>query len=100
VPVGSTADVFKGGFNLPIANVNIHEDGNIPIDANTDANNFVFAKMAWVLVSGMTLRTETDRDITQGGGGDMMVMTDEFAYGERSAGNWSFAVIGDATAPA
>ncbi len=99
VPVGVTADVFKGGFNLPIANVNIHEDGNIAIDGNADAKAFVFAKMAWVLVSGMTLRTETDRDIFQGGGGDHMVMTDEFAYGERSPGNWSYEIIGDASSP-
>jgi hypothetical protein len=27
-------------------------------------------------------------------------LTDEYAYGERSSGNWSFEIIGDATAPA
>lgn len=100
VPAGSTATVFGSGFNLPIANVSVFEDGNIPIDSNSDAKNFVFAKEAWVLVNGMTLRTETRREPHIGGGGDSLFITDEYAYGERSAGNWSREVIGDATAPA
>ena len=100
VPAGATATVFSGGFNLPIANVTVVEDGNITIDANDDAKNFVFAKEAWVLVNGMTLRTETRREPHIAGGGDSMFLTDEYAYGERSAGNWSFEIIGDATAPA
>ena len=100
VPAGSTATVFGGGFNLPIANVTVFEDGNIAIDSNSDAKNFVFAKEAWILVNGMTLRTETRREPHIGGGGDSLFITDEYAYGERSAGNWSYEVIGDATAPA
>lgn len=100
VPAGATADVFKGGFNLPIANVTIHEDGNIAIDSSDDAKGFVFAKEAWVLVNGMTIKKETKREPGWGGGSDVLFMTDEYAYGERSPGNWSFEVIGDATAPA
>jgi hypothetical protein len=99
IPEGATATVFKGGFNLPICNVTIHEDGNIAIDSNGDAKNFVFSKMAWVLVNGMTLRSETRREPHIAGGGDSLFLTDEYAYGERSAGNWSFELIGDATAP-
>lgn len=100
VPEGATASVFKGGFNLPIANVTIHEDGNISIDSSDDAKNFVFSKHAWVLVNGMTLRTEVRREPHIAGGGDSLFLTDEYAYGERSAGNWSYEIIGDATAPA
>jgi hypothetical protein len=100
IPEGSTATVFKSGFNLPIANVTIHEDGNIAIDSSDDAKGFVFAKEAWVLVNGMTLRTETKREPNIGGGGDSLYMTDEYAYGERSAGNWSYEIIGDASEPA
>ena len=99
VPEGATATVFKGGFNLPICNVTIHEDGNIAIDASDDAKNFVFSKSAWVLVNGMTLRTELRREPHIAGGGDSLFMTDEYAAAERSAGNWSREVIGDATAP-
>jgi len=100
VPAGATADVFKGGFHLPIAEVTIHEDGNIAIDANADAKNFVFAKMAWILVSGMSMRRETRREPHIGGGGDSLFVTHEYAYGERSPSNWSREIIADATAPA
>ena len=99
VPDGATATVFQSGFNLPIANVSIHEDGNISIDSSNDAKNFVFSKMAWVLVEGMTIRTETRREPHIGGGGDSLFLTDEYAYGLRSS-NWPFEIIGDATAPA
>lgn len=100
VPEGSTATVFKSGFTLPIASVSIVEDGNIAIDSNADAKGFVFARDAWILVNGMTLRTETRREPHIGGGGDSLFITDEYAYGERSPGNWSFEIIADATAPA
>ena len=99
VPEGATATVFQGGFTLPIANVQVSEDGNIAIDASSDAKNFCFAKDAWVLVNGMTIRTETRREPHMSGGGDSLFMTDEYAVGERSAGNWSYEIIGDATAP-
>jgi len=99
VPDGATATVFQSGFNLPIANVTIYEDGNISIDGSDDAKNFVFSKMAWVLVEGMTIRTETRREPHIGGGGDSLFLTDEYAYGLRNS-NWTFEVIGDATAPA
>ena len=99
VPDGATATVFQSGFNLPIANVTIYEDGNISIDGSDDAKNFVFSKMAWVLVEGMTIRTETRREPHIGGGGDSLFLTDEYAYGLRNS-NWTFEIIGDATAPA
>ena len=99
VPDGTTATVFQSGFNLPIANVSIHEDGNIGIDGNNDAKNFVFSKMGWVLVEGQKIRTEVRREPHIGGGGDSLFLTDEYAYGLRSS-NWTFEIIGDATAPA
>ena len=99
VPEGSTATVFQSAFTLPIANVSIHEDGNISIDSSDDAKNFVFSKSAWILVEGMTIRTESKREPNIAGGGDSLFMTDEFAYGLRLA-NWTREIIGDATAPA
>jgi hypothetical protein len=99
VPDGSTATVFQSAFTLPIANVSIHEDGNITIDSSSDAKNFVFSKSAWILVEGMTIRTEHERKPNIGGGGDNLFLTDEFAYGLRST-NWTREIIGDATAPA
>lgn len=100
VPAGSTAQVFRSGFTLPIANVTIHEDGNITIDSNSDAKNFVFSKMAWVLVRDLNIKTELERKPGIGGGGTNKYMTGWYAYGERSPGNWSYEIIGDATAPA
>ena len=99
VPEGSTATVFQSAFTLPIANVSIHEDGNISIDSSDDAKNFVFSKSAWILVEGMTIRTESKREPNIAGGGDSLFMTDECAYGLRLA-NWTREIIGDATAPA
>ena len=100
IPEGATAQVFKTGFTLPIASVSIVEDGNITIDSTPDAKGFVFSKMAWVLVKGMALKTETERKPGWGGGGDLLYMTSEYAYGQRGAGNWSREIIADATAPA
>ena len=97
VPAGSSATVFQSGFNLPVAGVSIFEDGNIPIASNV-AKNFVFAKAAWILVEGMTIRTEPFRRPNVAGGGDSLYMTDEYAYGLRSS-NWTYEIIGDATAP-
>ena len=98
VPAGSSATVFQSGFNLPVAGVSIFEDGNIPIASNV-AKNFVFAKAAWILVEGMTIRTEPFRRPNVAGGGDSLYMTDEYAYGLRSS-NWTYEIIGDATQPA
>ena len=99
IPAGATADVFKGGFNLPIASVSIHEDGNIVIDSSDDAKGFVFSKKAWVLVKRMEMRRELERKPGIGGGGQNLYLTSDYAYGERSPGNWSYEVIGDASSP-
>lgn len=99
IPEGSTATVFKGGFTLPIANVTIHEDGNISIDSSDDAKNFVFSKSAWILVNGMTVKTETRREPHIAGGGNSLFLTDEYIYLLRLAA-WSREIIGDAKAPA
>ena len=100
IPEGATAQVFKTGFTLPIASVSIVEDGNITIDSTPDAKGFVFSKMAWVLVKGMALKTESERKPGWGGGGDLLYLTSEYAYGQRGGGNWSREIIADATAPA
>ena len=99
IPEGATAQVFKTGFTLPIASVSIVEDGDITIDSTPDAKGFVASKMAWVLVRGMKLKTETERKPGWGGGGDLLFMTSEYAYGQRGGGSWSREIIADATAP-
>jgi len=99
VTSGITADVLKSGFKLPISGVNIHEDGNVAIDSSDDAKGFVFARDAWVLVQGLRMKTETQRKPGLGGGANLLYITEEHAYGERSAGNWSYEIVGDAAVP-
>ncbi len=100
VPVGATADVFRNGWSSPIDGTAIFKNGNIPIDSTPDAKGYVFAREAWILVSGMSIKTEVERMPRRGGGGDAVTMTDEFAYGQRSPGNWSYEIIADAAPPA
>jgi hypothetical protein len=97
---GMTAGVFKNGTVGMVGGVIMREDGNIPITAaTTSAKGGVFHRQALVLVQGRSpwVRVREEPDI--GGGGTSMWQYDEFAYGERSAGNWLFEVQTDATVP-
>ena len=96
---GLTARVFEEGFRGKIAGVEIFEDGNITIDSSDDAKGGVFAQEAIVMVQGRAPRTATVRREDIGGGATVVYLYDEYAYGERSAGNWLFEVQSDATAP-
>ena len=97
---GITARVFEEGFRGKIAGVEIFEDGNITIDSSTDdAKGGVFAQEAIVLVQGRAPRTATVRREDIGGGATVVYLYDEYAYGERSAGNWLFEIQSDAAVP-
>ena len=97
---GITARVFEEGFRGKIAGVEVFEDGNITIDSGTDdAKGGVFAQEAIVMVQGRAPRTATVRREDIGGGATVVYLYDEYAYGERSAGNWLFEILSDATAP-
>lgn len=95
---GPTATVLKSGFTLPISGVEIYSDGNVPIDGTPDATGGMFAKMGILLVQGRSPWTATERKQI-GGGADSVWLYDEYAYGERSSGNWVYEVKSDATAP-
>lgn len=97
---GLTAQVFQNGFRGTIGGVMIKEDGNLTIDSADDAKGGVFHKEALVLVQGRSPYALTRREPHIGGGATSMFHYDEYAYGERSSGNWLFELIGDATAPA
>lgn len=97
---GPTARVFAQGFTLPIAGVEVYEDGNIDIDSvTTDAIGGVFAQQAIILVQGRAPRVVAVRKEEVGGGGEMVYHYDEYAYGIRSSTNWLFKIVSDATAP-
>ena len=99
-PVGEgvTARVFAEGLKGMIAGAQIYEDGNIAI-VGTDAKGGVFAQEAIVLVQGRAPQVKTRERPEIGGGATSLYHYDEYAYGERSAGNWLFEIQSDATAP-
>ena len=96
---GPTARVFAEKYQGMIANVQIYEDGNISIDSADDAKGGVFAQEAIILVQGISPHTETRREPHIGGGATSVFLYDEYAYGERSAGNWLYEIYSDATSP-
>ncbi len=99
VDEGPTATVFKSGFTLPIDGCKVFPDGNITIDSDADAKGGVFSKQGIILVQGRSPRVETKREPGKGGGADGLYHYDEYAYGERSGGNWLYEIYSDATAP-
>jgi len=97
---GLTETVYQNGYRGPIAGGNLHEDGNIAIEAATDdARGGVFAQESIVLVQGRSPRIVMVRNEKLGGGATEMLHYDEYAYGERSAGNWLIGILSDAAAP-
>ena len=99
IPEGLTARVFTEGFRGQIASAQIYEDGNISIDSSDDAKGGVFAQEAIVLVQGRASRATSVRREDIGAGATVVYLYDEYAYGERSAGNWLYEIESDATAP-
>lgn len=99
VPHGMTEDTFRKGFRGTVAGSNVFEDGNITITSTPNARGATFSKDAVVAINGMTIKTEKRRDPSFGGGADEIFMTDEYGFGERSATNWAYTHLSDATAP-
>ncbi|KKN72898.1 hypothetical protein LCGC14_0406020 [marine sediment metagenome] len=98
VDEGPTARVFQNRFDLPIAGVEVYEDGNITIDGSDDAIGGVFAMEGIILVQGRAPRIISVRNEKRGGGGDHVYHYDEYAYGIRLS-NWVYQIKSDATAP-
>ncbi len=103
IPNGLTEEVFRKGFRGTVSGSNVFKDGNISVDATPDANGATHALEGVVSVMGMVRKPETDRDPYFGGGADVIIMTDEYGFIERtSAGTqvWAQRHLSDATAPA
>lgn len=90
---------FRNGLRGNVGGIAIKEDGNLTIDSGDDAKGGVFHRQALVLVQGRSPYVKTREEPHIGGGATSMFHYDEYAYGERSAGNWLFELIGDAAAP-
>lgn len=102
IPAGPTARVFSGGWNLPIAEAVVMRDDNITIDSSADAKGGVFASGrggSVVVCQGRAAWTMTRERPEIGGGATEIFHRDEYAWGERSSGNWGLELYSDATAP-
>lgn len=103
VPEGPTAQVFKTGFKLPVANVDIFPDGNLSIDSSDDAKGGVFCKQGIVLVEGLSPYRKEREEPHIGGGGTSVWLYDQYIFGERlGAGTtsvWGKEIYTDASAP-
>jgi len=96
---GVAVEAYQNRYRGTIAGARIYEDGNIPIITGDDAKGGVFSQMALVLVEGRSPYVETKRLPELGGGATALYFYDEYAYGERSSGNWLHEITADATAP-
>ena len=99
---GLSAEVYKTARILPIANATGYTDDNITIDGTPDAKGGVFASGAngaIVLVQARAPWVKTIRNEKLGGGATEVLHRDEYAYGERSAGNHLYEIMSDATVP-
>ena len=99
LPEGESARVFAEGFAGKVYSAMTYVDGNITIDSSSDSKGGVFAKQAIVLVQGMSPKVYTQFHPEIGGGADVIYLYDEYAWGERSAGNWLYEIYSDTTAP-
>jgi len=97
--VGIAAEAFQNRYRGNISGCRLYEDGNLTISSNK-AKGGVFSQMALILVEGRSPYVETKRMPELGGGATALFHYDEYAYGERSSGNWLIEVHTDATAPA
>lgn len=98
-PSGMSEEAYRKGFMGSIGGAMVYEDGNITVDSGNDAKGGVHSRMAIIGVQGHTLKSEKKRLPEIGGGADDIFMYDEYAFAERSAGNWLFEVYSNASAP-
>jgi hypothetical protein len=96
--VGIAAEAFQNRYRGTISGARLYEDGNLTISSNK-AKGGVFSQMALILVEGRSPYVETKRMPELGGGATALFHYDEYAYGERSSGNWLVEVHMDATEP-
>lgn len=99
IPVGLTEQVFRMGFKGSLFDTEVYTDGNLTIDASSDAKGGTFVREALPLIDGKGPWTETDRLGRYGGGANELILYDEYAWGERSPSNWLYELYSDATAP-
>lgn len=99
---GITAEVFRKGFAGTVGGSNLFTDGNITVDSTPDARGATHTRDGIIAIIGMELQTKKDYDMYFGGGAEVVSLTNEYAFLERtSAGTqvWAYAHLSDATRP-
>jgi hypothetical protein len=99
VPQGMTESVFRNGYEGQLFGFSVFAAGNITIDSDADAKGGAHTREAIVMVQGRSPWSKTKDRPEVGGGATELFMYDEYAFGERSAGNWLYEIYSDATAP-
>jgi len=97
--MGVAVEAYQNRYRGTIAGARLYEDGNLSIVSDL-AKGGVFSQMALVLVEGRSPYVETKRLPELGGGATGMYIYEEYAWGERSSGNWVVEVQSDASTPA
>lgn len=102
---GMTETVYRQGWRGSVAGSNVFEDGNISPTAisSVNARGATHAKEGVYAVKGMSIKTETDRDMYFGGGADVISMVDEYSFVENTSRGtqvFAYAHVSDTTAPA
>ena len=96
---GIAAATFQNKYRGMIGGAKLYEDGNLSISSGYDAKGGVFSQQGIILVEGRSPYVETKRMPELGGGATALFHYDEYAYGERSSGNWLVEVKSDASTP-
>lgn len=103
LPDGYTQEKWERGMqNFSIDGAAVYRDGLIAVNSTPDARGGIFSGGvggAIVLVQGKSPWKSERYEPQKGYGGWNVWLKDEYATGERSAGNWLYGVLHDATAP-
>lgn len=102
IPEGYTAEVFRRGFKGMLGDATVHEDGLIVVDATPDSRGGIFGSGpggALVLVQGMAPWTEQKPRPEKGYGGSDVFLKHQYVWVERSAGNWMYGHLANASVP-
>jgi len=98
---GLTSRVWREGYRgvVQAGGAQVFEDGNITIDSSDDAKGGVFAREGILLIMASDIDVKEKYMPNIGGGGNAVYIYVDYAYGERSEGNWLYEIYSDATAP-
>lgn len=103
ITAGLTQEVIERAYATSprmLGNVNIHENGDMTIDASDDSEGFVYSRDGIIHVEAAGVRVKPMDRPNIGGGATSIFTYWEYAYGQRGAGIKLFSITADATAPA